>query len=342
MSNKSEAISKRGVIGVFGAFVVGVIVFGFTGSYLWDRISSSTQEISRTHSGSAVGELRVIGSVANLVGVADVTRADGSKVRLTRGEELFSGDLITTGRDSSLKIEFVDETLFALGAGARLQIDSVVYNADGQPNELFASVLNGAFVFVSGLIAKEHSEDMRVSSPVATIGIRGTVVAGQIFSQVNDDDVFRIGLLDGEIDIRAYTRTYTLSTPLHALVSTSFLGKPTETGVQALKLSEIMDFSVDAFHSLDDGDISSIEDKLETALSIGGTRVNVDLRGEVRDAVKRKSQVMLDKRSKLERDRNLRKEALDGGVQSSVTEQPADMPGGNLEDARKLMRERIR
>ena len=40
--------------------------------------------------------------------------------------------------------------------------------------------LEGAFRFVSGRIAKNNPSDMNVKLPVATIGIRGTAVAGEV------------------------------------------------------------------------------------------------------------------------------------------------------------------
>ncbi len=48
----------------------------------------------------------------------------------------------------------------------------------GEGNSSF-SVVQGVFSFVSGQIAKSGSDAMSVRTPVATIGIRGTRVAGQ-------------------------------------------------------------------------------------------------------------------------------------------------------------------
>lgn len=119
-----------------------------------------------------------VGTVSFLTGSASVQRSDGRIDALAKSATLANGDTVTTGRRSLLAIEFEDGTRFVLGAVSTLRIDRV---AHGDTPVFSAEVLRGAFRFVTGLIAKHRPGAMRVrAGVVATIGIRGTTVGGEV------------------------------------------------------------------------------------------------------------------------------------------------------------------
>ena len=75
----------------------------------------------------------------------------------------------------------LDETIFTLGANAVMRIDEFVYDPnDDAKNSLSTSIKQGAFRFVSGQIARSGRDAMAVTLPSATIGVRGTSVAGNV------------------------------------------------------------------------------------------------------------------------------------------------------------------
>lgn len=97
------------------------------------------------------------------------------------GNPVFLGDQLITGPNSRLRIELKDQTRFVIGPDARLTLDRFVYNRDrSEGNTLMATVLKGSFGFVSGKVAKLDPNAMTVRLPVGTIGIRGTIVAGEV------------------------------------------------------------------------------------------------------------------------------------------------------------------
>ncbi len=119
-----------------------------------------------------------IGKVYNLAGGVIITRADGTKVAISKGTAIFQDDVIETAADGKLGIVFNDDTTFSLGRDGRMAIDTMIYDAAANTGESDIDVLAGTFSFVSGKIAKTGDDAMTVSTPVATIGIRGTTVAG--------------------------------------------------------------------------------------------------------------------------------------------------------------------
>ena len=121
----------------------------------------------------------VIGRVEALTGSATVVR-NGVTVTLNVGDTVRRGDVVQTSGDSSVAIVFTDGTTFALNANARMVLDNFVYAAGGTGNSALISLVQGTFSFVAGQVAK--TGDMRVETPVATMGIRGTAVLVEISS----------------------------------------------------------------------------------------------------------------------------------------------------------------
>ncbi|MBT4932237.1 MAG: hypothetical protein HON18_02225, partial [Rhodospirillaceae bacterium] len=109
----------------------------------------------------------------------EAIRVDGSKVTLTKGDDIFQGDTLVTAKGAAVGITFIDDTTFSLGEEGRMVIDEMVYDADTQEGQFSANLVQGVFSFVSGEIAKTSPDGMTVTTPVATIGIRGTMVAGR-------------------------------------------------------------------------------------------------------------------------------------------------------------------
>lgn len=97
---------------------------------------------------------------------------------LGSGDQIFLGDNIETGPNSGMQIMLLDETIFTIGPDAGMVIDEFVYDPNTSTGQVTASVVKGAFRFVSGRVAKKTPQNMSVRTPVGTIGIRGTSAAG--------------------------------------------------------------------------------------------------------------------------------------------------------------------
>ncbi len=135
--------------------------------------------MASTHAHAQAG--RQVGVAAAVTGQVQLAAA-GSAARagVRSGEAIRLGDQIATGPDSKLQIMLADETVFTIGPNAALTIDEFVFDAGTGRGRLGADIARGAFRFVTGRIAAANPQDMRVTTPVGTMGIRGTVVAGEV------------------------------------------------------------------------------------------------------------------------------------------------------------------
>lgn len=117
-----------------------------------------------------------IGRVKTLEGEVSVMRG-GAAVPLALGDPIELMDEVRTGADGSVGITFKDETLLSLGPDSAMVIDEMVYAPATGDASFSANLLGGSLSYVSGGIAKLRPGNVRLSTPTATIGIRGTALA---------------------------------------------------------------------------------------------------------------------------------------------------------------------
>lgn len=112
-----------------------------------------------------------IGNVATVTGIATVIR-DKNSYPLRVRDDIYLNDIVQTSSNSSLGITFDDATTFNLSASARITIDNYVYEDGGKQNSAIFDISKGTVAFVAAAVAK--TGDMKITTPTATLGIRGT------------------------------------------------------------------------------------------------------------------------------------------------------------------------
>ena len=122
--------------------------------------------------------LQAVGTASKIVGSVQARHADGTSSPLKEGDSIRLGDQLQAGAGASIGITFDDGSVFSLGSGGRMTVDNMVYDAQAARGTESLSVVNGAFSFTSGQIAKGAPDAMTIKTPVATIGVRGTQGAG--------------------------------------------------------------------------------------------------------------------------------------------------------------------
>ncbi|WP_186294349.1 FecR family protein [Bradyrhizobium guangdongense] len=112
-----------------------------------------------------------IGNVATVTGIATVIRNKNS-IALKVRDDIYLNDTVQTASSSALSITFNDSTTFNLSASSKITIDNYVYEDGGKQNAAIFDVGKGTVAFVAAAVAK--TGDMTITTPTATLGIRGT------------------------------------------------------------------------------------------------------------------------------------------------------------------------
>lgn len=100
--------------------------------------------------------------------------ADAQKRPLSRRSPFFNGDVLHTGDGASAQIRFLDGAVVSLRAATALMVDEFRFTDSGDDDRNFTTLLKGGLRTITGTIGKEDPTKYRVTTPVATIGVRGT------------------------------------------------------------------------------------------------------------------------------------------------------------------------
>lgn len=212
-----------------------------------DRLAGPIAPMIHAQAGTPSGadtpsSLEQIGQVVTLEGTAAATRADGQRVTLQIGDPVFQDDLVETADDSKLGLAFVDETVFSLSANARMILDELIYEPGGSDNSMAFNLVQGTFVFITGQIAP--TGEMRIETPVAVMGIRGTTPIVMIDGENGSTEFSILKDPDGKIGEYILVDKITGATIRRIVDEGSIVlldsvgGEPTEINVDAARLAE--------------------------------------------------------------------------------------------------------
>jgi hypothetical protein len=121
-------------------------------------------------------EPAAIGRVKIASGSVFIVRASGL-VPAQAGQAVFEADGLRTGPDGRIGITLQDDTRVSLGPSSEVRLDRFVYaTGDGQLGFVLR-MIRGVAAYVSGRIAKLSPDAVRLETPQAIVGVRGTTVA---------------------------------------------------------------------------------------------------------------------------------------------------------------------
>ena len=100
-------------------------------------------------------------------------KSNGEEVTSQIDEEVFSYDIIKTGKGKTA-IEFIDMTRVDVTEHSKLIIDEFVYDPNTKTGKLSLKAGLGTIRYASGQIAKSNPTNVKIKTPTATIGVRGT------------------------------------------------------------------------------------------------------------------------------------------------------------------------
>jgi hypothetical protein len=114
-----------------------------------------------------------IGRIKTVVGQASVVR--GKAVTPAKpGVTLQVSDVLQTGRDGRIGVTFIDNSRFAVGPNSRVALTQFEFDDTTHKGRSLTTLDRGTLGVVSGQIAKENKDAMRVRTPTSLLAARGT------------------------------------------------------------------------------------------------------------------------------------------------------------------------
>ena len=125
---------------------------------------------------ASAAEPTAAGRIKVLSGSVFVVRGDVT-TRAALGQALFEADTLRTGTDGRVGITLNDDTRVSLGPGSEARLNQFVYApAEGRVG-LVLNIVRGVIAYVSGRIAKLSPDAVKLETPNAIVGVRGTTLA---------------------------------------------------------------------------------------------------------------------------------------------------------------------
>ena len=98
----------------------------------------------------------------------------GKRLPAYVGTHLQATDTVVTGADGSAGITFIDNSLLSVGPNSVLQIERYAFNSTTHEGVFDTTLSRGTLSVVSGKIAKQSPDAMKVRTPSSILGVRGT------------------------------------------------------------------------------------------------------------------------------------------------------------------------
>ena len=121
------------------------------------------------------------GRIKVVSGDAVIVRG-GNTLPAQNGLAVYPSDSLRTGKDGRVGVTLSDDTQVSIGPASEVRLDSFVYDPGQGQLGLVLKFIRGTAAYVSGQIAKLAPDAVRLETPAAIVGVRGTTLAVEVTS----------------------------------------------------------------------------------------------------------------------------------------------------------------
>jgi len=159
-------------------FLIALLVAtGFLWGLLWPQ---------QVHAAEQVGEAVKV--------VRDVYGATLAK-RMVEGEVVVANQRVRTGKESAVRLQFMDETELYMGERSELKLEKYIYKPETGAVESFFDMVRGVIRLSTG----ETKVQLTVNTPQGTIGVRGTQF--DVYMDPQGTEATEVAVSEGTVEI---------------------------------------------------------------------------------------------------------------------------------------------
>jgi hypothetical protein len=138
------------------------------GVALIGMVATATPVLAQESTGA--GRIKVVEGSAFIV-------RQGGAIAAQPGEVVYETDGLKTGADGRIGVTLKDDTRVSLGPSSELTLQRFVYEPGRGSFGMILQFVRGVAAYVSGRMAKLSPESIRLETPAAIVGVRGTSLA---------------------------------------------------------------------------------------------------------------------------------------------------------------------
>lgn len=119
---------------------------------------------------SAAGRIKTVSGAAFIV-------RNGAAIPAQAGQVVYEADALRTGADGKIGVTLKDDTRLALGPASEVRLEKFAYAPGTASLGMVLRFVQGVTAYVSGRLAKLAPDSIRLETPSAIVGVRGTTLA---------------------------------------------------------------------------------------------------------------------------------------------------------------------
>ena len=127
----------------------------------------------------ALAQEGAVGQVKTASGTALLLRGE-QRLAAKPGDAVLQKDVIETGADGAIGVTLIDNTVLSAGPNSQVALEEYSFNSSNFTGAMLADMRKGTLAVVSGDIARSSPDAMKVRTPTAILGVRGTQFAVQV------------------------------------------------------------------------------------------------------------------------------------------------------------------
>ncbi|HTH03457.1 MAG TPA: FecR domain-containing protein [Vicinamibacterales bacterium] len=116
------------------------------------------------------------GRIKTVAGTAFIVR-NNAVIPAEVGQVVYEADALRTGPDGKIGVTLKDDTRLALGPGSEVRLERFAYAPGTASLGMVLKFVRGVTAYVSGRLAKLAPDSVRLETPSAIVGVRGTTLA---------------------------------------------------------------------------------------------------------------------------------------------------------------------
>lgn len=114
------------------------------------------------------------GFIKSISGQVLLVADNGTAIPAQPNMTVRPGDVITTSGNGKVGLIFQDDTVVSLGPNSEIVIEAFLFNPSEKQLSFIARLIKGTFTYISGTIGRLAPERVKLMTPEATLGVRGT------------------------------------------------------------------------------------------------------------------------------------------------------------------------
>ena len=159
------------------------LLLGLTSTAVWSTEESPASPAQATSPNAASAspitstsaeQAGIFKKVQGAVSVRAAAAAQTSAKTVASGDALGVGERVHAGKDAGASFTLSDGTELMLGARSSAVVREYAFNSTTQEGNILIDFLGGQLRVISGLISKKNPESLKVQTPSAVVGVRGT------------------------------------------------------------------------------------------------------------------------------------------------------------------------